>query len=89
MEETTSELARETIFEVIQNQIRDKDPQITKITYDRLILDGHSHENTMELLGSVMSAELFEMLKNSELYNEERYAMNLNRLPDMPWDDKK
>lgn len=87
MKEETSELARESIFEVIENQIKDNNPPITKTTYDRLLSEGYAKEETMKLIGCALSSESFEILKNKELYNEERYTANLMRLPELPWDD--
>ena len=85
MEEETSEIAKEAIFEAIENQIRDGDPPATKETYDRLAAEGHSHEDTMKLIGSALSVEIFEIMKNKQVFNEQRYKKNLNHLPDQPW----
>jgi len=84
--EQGSEIAREAIFEVIENQIRGNDPPITKETYDRLRADGHTHEETMKLIGCALSVELFEIMKNSEPFNERRYISNLKGLPELPWE---
>lgn len=85
--EHDSEAAREAIFDVIENQIRDNDPPITKDTYDRLKADGHTHEETMKLIACALSVELFEIMKNSESFNEQRYTNNLKGLPELPWEE--
>ena len=85
MEEDGSEIARDAIFEAIENQIRDGNPPVTKETYDRLASEGHSHEETLKLIGCALSVEIFGALKNKEVFNEERYKKNLNNLPDLPW----
>ncbi len=85
--EQGSAIAREAIFEVIENQIRGNDPPITKETYDRLRTNGHTHDETMKLIGCALSVELFEILKNSETYNRQRYESNLKRLPELPWEE--
>lgn len=59
---------RETIFNVIENQIRDDTPPETKQTYDRLIAEGHTHDETMRLIGCVVSSEIFDVLKKQEPY---------------------
>jgi len=85
--EEGSEVAREAIFEVIENQIRGNDPPITKETYDRLRVDGHTHEEAMKLIGCALSVELFEVMKNNEPFNLQRYTTNLKVLPELPWDE--
>lgn len=81
------EIAREAIFEIIENQMSAGTPPETKRTYDRLIAAGHSHDQTMELIGGVVSAEIFEVLKRREPFNEPRYVAALQALPQLPWDD--
>ena len=83
---TNPDIARAAIFEIIENQIRDGTPPETKQTYDRLIAEGHSHEDAMRLIGCVVSSEIFDVLKKSQPYNEERYVAALNSLPKLPWD---
>ena len=55
-------LAREAIFEVIQNLVRDQNPPETKQTHERLIAEGHSHDETMKLIGCVLTSEMSEIL---------------------------
>ena len=85
--EQDSEITREAIFEIIENQIRGNDPPITKETYDRLRKDGHAHEETMQLIGCALSVEIFETIKNSEPFDELRYTNNLKALPELPWEE--
>jgi len=88
MHEPDPELIRETVFELIENQIQGGTPPETKQTYDRLIAEGHSHEETMKLIGCVATNEIFDMLTARELFNEERYVAALHALPELPWDDE-
>ena len=76
----------EAMIEAIQNQIRDNDPPETKITLDRLMSLGESRENAMRCIGSVLSVEIFEAVKNKTPYNEKRYITNLKNLPELPFD---
>lgn len=83
-----SELGKEAIIEAINNQIENNDPAETKHTYDRLVAEIGDHEEVMKYLGIVMSAEIFDVLKNQELFNRQRYIERLNKLPDTSWLDK-
>lgn len=72
------------ILEVVDNQLRDLHPPQTKETYDRLISRGYSDQKARQLIGAVVATEMFEMTKNNELFDEERFVEALNKLPDSP-----
>ena len=71
---------------MVQNQIRDLTPRETKQTFERLISEGHSEEQAMRLLGCVVLAEIFEILKQNREFDEERYIQALIALPTLPWE---
>ncbi len=71
---------QKTILEVVENQIRENDPPETKKTLDRLLKGGYSREDAMKLIGSVVLAEIYRILKNHEPFNEERYVKALKEL---------
>ncbi|MBN2428267.1 MAG: hypothetical protein JXK94_08025 [Deltaproteobacteria bacterium] len=75
---------RSAILEVVQNQIELNDPPETKATLDRLISEGFSESKAKELIGSVVAAEVFEVLKNSREFDKERFVIALKRLPEIP-----
>jgi hypothetical protein len=77
---------RATILEVVANQLATLEPPETKQTYDRLLAQGYSDEQARELLGAVVSNEIFSILKQQQPYDHERYVAALARLPQMPWD---
>ncbi len=85
MNETNPRL-RAAIMEVVDNQLRDLDPPETRQTFDRLRAEGFSDEEAKRLLGCVVAAEIFEVLKRGEVFNPARYATALARLPKMPWE---
>jgi hypothetical protein len=85
---TESSIAQEAVFEVIENQLRDKNPPITKETYTRLKSEGYSHDDTIKLIGCAMTTEIYEIMKHSQPFDEERYSQNLKNLPELPWEDE-
>jgi hypothetical protein len=87
MQDSMSPLAREAILEVIENQMRDGTPPETKQTFDRLLAEGYSREETMKLLSFVILRDLSEMVKKKEMFNEQRYVAALHALPDLQLDD--
>ena len=78
--------AGEIMIGVVENQIRDHDPPETRITLERLMALGESRENAMRYIASVLSVEIYEILKGETPYNQERYLTNLKNLPELPWD---
>jgi hypothetical protein len=78
---------RAAIIEVVENQLRTNDPPQTRQTFERLIQAGHSEEEAKHLIGSVVSAEIFDVLKRLEPFNLDRFVKALDGFPAMPWDD--
>lgn len=78
------QLAGEALVEVVENQIADNNPPETKDALERLLKNGETRENAMRYIASVLSIEIFEILKHQESYNQERYTKNLKALPILP-----
>jgi hypothetical protein len=77
---------KRAILEVVDNQINKNDPPETAQTLNRLKNEGYSENDARELLATVVSVEIFDVLKNQEEFNHERFVKALNNLPKMPWD---
>jgi hypothetical protein len=75
------------IMEVVENQLRGNDPPQTRQTFDRLIDAGYPEKEVKRLIGCVVSAEIFDILKKNEPFSLERFVKGLNKLPAMPWDE--
>ncbi len=86
MSDHNSTAVREAVFEVLENQMRDGTPPETRQTFDRLIAEGHSRDETMDLLASVLLFEMDQMVRAGEVFNQTRFAAALNGLPDLPPD---
>ena len=74
----------ELIVEVAENQIKENSPPETKNTLERLISLGESRENAMRYIASVLSIEIYDIVKKEIPFNEKRYINNLNKLPILP-----
>jgi hypothetical protein len=72
------------VLDVVENQIRQLNPPTTKETFDRLIREGYDHDEARRLIGCVVASEIFDILKNMEPYDEDRYVAALRRLPELP-----
>lgn len=78
-------LARATIMEAVENQLRDQDPPETQKTYDRLTGNGSSSEEAKRLIGVVLVREMNDMIKKKRSFDLERYVQLLAGLPKIPW----
>ena len=76
---------RAAIMEVVENQLCNNDPPQTLQTFRRLTETGYSEEEAKRLIGCVVSAEIFDVLKKNEPFNLDRFVKALNKLPEMPW----
>jgi len=86
MEEYNPRL-KKTILQVVSNQLRMNDPPETKSTLNRLISEGYSKQDAKELIGAVVSAHIYEMLKEQHVFDNAKYIKDLKRLPKLPWED--
>ncbi len=77
---------KSAILEVVDNQLQANDPPETRKTYDRLVSEGHSEKDAKNLIGCVVSSEIFDILKKKEMFNLKRFVKALNKLPNLPTD---
>lgn len=77
---------KKAILQVVSNQLRLNNPPETKETLDRLISEGYSRQEARELIGAVVSAHIYEMLKEQHEFNNTKYVNDLKRLPTLPWE---
>jgi hypothetical protein len=68
------------ILEIVENQLHDDNPPETQETLERLMNAGHSRQEAVELIGSVVVEEIWSALKLNKPYNQMRYVAGLNKL---------
>jgi hypothetical protein len=74
------------ILEVVERQLLENEPPITRETYDRLLKEGFSETEARRLIGQVVAAEFFEVLGKGRRYDEQAFAAKLRALPRAPWE---
>ena len=75
------------IMAVVDNQLRSNDPPQTHLTFKRLIDAGISEKEAKRLIACVVSAEIYDVLKQQKPIDLDRFVKALSKLPAMPWDD--
>lgn len=83
---TTNPSLRQAFLEVVSNQLRNNDPPETRKTLNRLMAEGYTLEESMELVAAVLSAHLYAMSKEQQHFDLAKYVRDLNNLPQMPWE---
>lgn len=78
---------KKAILQVVSNQLRLNDPPETKATLNRLISGGYSKQDAKELIGAVVSAHIYDMLKDQHKFDNSKYIKDLEKLPKLPWED--
>jgi hypothetical protein len=78
---------RASFLEVVDNQIRDGTPPATRQTFERLQREGHTSDEAKDMIASIVAAEMFEIVRHKQTFNEPRFVERLQQLPDMPWSD--
>ncbi|WP_109994250.1 hypothetical protein [Salinisphaera sp. LB1] len=86
MNDEDPEIARQAIVDAVENQIESNDPPETAQTLERLKKEGYPREEALKLIGSVLAAEMFSIMKEGREYNHDEYIKALEALPKLPWD---
>ena len=73
------------IHQTIENQLAAKDPPVVHETLERLMRSGLSRHEAIHAIGSVLSVEIWEILKEERAFDEERYERGLRQLDAREW----
>jgi hypothetical protein len=79
-----TQMRRETIMEVVDNQLRANDPPETNQTLLRLISEGYSETQAKELIATVILFDLSTMLRERREFDHDTFVQLLDQLPNMP-----
>jgi hypothetical protein len=68
------------IIKSVESQIRDNDPPVTKITFDRLMANGHDEAEAKEMIASVIAEEIYLMMTDNRKIDVEMFGSRLAEL---------
>ena len=80
MSEPYNPRLKSLILQVVDNQLNDNDPPITRITLDRLLASGYSRKRAKEMIGSVVVGFIYDIMKDGTAFDEEKYTAELKAL---------
>jgi hypothetical protein len=81
-----SEIARNAIFEILDNQLALGNPPETREAFARLLADGHSEQEVRRLIACVVASEIFAVVQEGLEFDSNKYAQALSALPKLPWE---
>ena len=68
------------ILEVVENQIRASDPPETRLTFERLLAAGYSRKQALEMIGSALVEEIWDILHERKPFDRARFSALLEKL---------
>lgn len=71
---------KKIILEVVENQLRENDPPVTRQAYQKLLDAGYSAREAKEKIGAVVLTEIYDVLKENQSYDEKRYGLALEEM---------
>ena len=63
---------KKLIFEVVDNQLRENNPPVTKESYDKLIDAGYSAREAKEKIGAIVIEEIYDVMKENLHISDKR-----------------
>lgn len=80
---------KHTILGIVETQLRENDPPETRQTLERLLAAGYERPQAIEMIGTAVVEEIWNVLKRHEPYDPARYLAALDRLGREPARRKK
>lgn len=78
------EQRRVILIRIVERQLLQNDPPETAETLERLIGEGHTREQALELIAVVVGTELYDMFKEKMPFDRDRFVSRLSDLPKLP-----
>jgi hypothetical protein len=72
------------ILQVVENQRRDRTPPEVQETFERLLAEGYSEDETLRLISVVLLWEMKAMMREQRTFDPKRYVFGLKHLPELP-----
>lgn len=76
----TNQNFKMTILAIVANQLSENNPPVTRVTLERFKKLGYTEKIAKEKIAAVLIEEMYDVMKNNEVYNEERYSSKLRAL---------
>jgi Holliday junction resolvasome RuvABC DNA-binding subunit len=68
------------LLEVVDNQMRENEPPITRETFERLKTLGYSEQQAKEKIATVLVGDIYDVMKDNKPHDAEKYEKQLQSL---------
>ena len=68
------------IIEAVENQIKDNNPPITNITYNRLLSEGYTDKQAKEKIAAVLASYIYDVTKYDSIFDKEKHTEDLSKI---------
>ena len=76
----TSSFTEQTLLGVVEKQIRENKPAVTKQTYKRLRGNGYTSQEAKEKIALVVLRYIYDVLNNGAAFDRQQFEDDLNSL---------
>ena len=76
----TSSFTEQTLLGVVEKQIRENKPAITKQTFERLHSNGYTSQEAKEKIALVVLRYVYDVLNNGAVFDRQQFEDDLNSL---------
>ena len=71
---------KKLILEVVDNQMRDDTPPMTRITFERLVSSGYTPQEAKEKIAAVVVCHIYDIMHDGTTFDGEKYVHDLQKL---------
>lgn len=64
---------KHSLLEVVDNQLRDNNPPITRLTFERLQAEGYTPKQAKEKIAAIIVEDIYDIMKNNKPHYEAKY----------------
>ncbi len=68
---------KQTLLEIVENQLRENNPPMVRITFERLKKSGYTEQQAKEKIAAVVIENLYGVLKEQKPFDGELYCKEL------------
>ena len=77
---SSDKTVRDAFLDTVMTQLETGDPPETKVTYDRLIAEGHPRNHALQLIAAALRVEMNRMMSEATPFDNDRYAELLAKI---------
>ena len=77
---SSDKTVRDAYLETVLTQLETGNPPETKVTYERLLAEGHPRNHALQLIAAALRAETNRMLSEATPFDNGRYAALLAKI---------